>query len=412
MTGQLESVVLDRDAPPASLRRRPWLWLGGMAIVLLAGGAALVGPKLLHNAHTAAAQPSAPPPPTVTVSAPVQRDLASWTTFTGQFSAVDYVEIRAQVSGYLTEIHFTDGQIVHKGDLLFVIDPRPYQIALQQASAQMLTAAAGLELANQEIARTTELHRRDFASGELLDQRVQQQRAAQAALDQAEAAVRSAQLNLEFTHITAPLTGRISSHRASIGNLIGGGQSGVTPTLLTTIVSLDPIHLDFDMSENDYLAYQRYLQGQHGGPIDHTVEASLSDEKTWTRRGTLDFIDNQMDRGSGTIHARATLPNPDLFIAAGQFARLRLPTSAARPRLLVPDSAVSTDQSRKLLMTVAADGSVVAKPVELGPLSGGLRIINGGLAPTDRVIINGLMRARPGTKVTPQPGRIAAPAQS
>ena len=413
MTGHLDSVVLDRDAPAALTRRRPGLWLAGIVLVLLAGGAALVGPKLLHNAHTAAAQPAAPPPPTVTVSAPVQRDLASWTTFTGQFSAVDYVEIRAQVSGYLTEIHFTDGQIVHQGDLLFVIDPRPYQIALQQASAQMLTAAAGLELANQEIARTAELHRRDFASGELLDQRVQQQRAAQAALDQAKAAVRSAQLNLEFTHVTAPLTGRISSHRASIGNLIGGAQSGVTPTLLTTIVSLDPIHLDFDMSEGDYLAYQRYLQVQQGGgPIDHTVEASLSDERTWTRRGTLDFIDNQMDRGSGTIHARATLPNPDLFIAAGQFARLRLPTSAARPTLLVPDSAVSTDQSRKLLMTVAADGSVVAKPVELGPLSGGLRIVKSGLAATDRVIINGLMRARPGTKVTPQPGSISPPAQS
>jgi RND family efflux transporter MFP subunit len=413
MTAHPDSLVLNRNTAPISLGRRPGLWLGGIAIVLLAGGAALFAPKLLQNTHTASAQPTPPPAPPVTVSAPLQRDLASWTTFTGQFSAVDYVEIRAQVSGYLTEIHFTDGQIVHKGDLLFVIDPRPYEITLQQASAQVLTAAAGLDLANQEIVRTTELHRRDFASGELLDQRVQQQRAAQAALDQARAAVRSAQLNLEFTHITAPLTGRISSHRASIGNLIGGGQNGASPTLLTTIVSLDPIHLDFDMSEGDYLAYQRYLQSQHGGsPIDHTVQASLSDEQTWTRRGELDFVDNQMDRSSGTIHARATLPNPDLFIAAGQFARLRLPTSAARPTLLLPDAAVSTDQSRKLVMTVAADGTVVPKPVEVGPLSGGLRIINGGLAATDRVIINGLMRARPGTKVTPQPGNIAPPAQT
>ena len=412
MTGQLDSLVFGRDTLP-SLRRRPKLWLGGFAVLLLAGSAALFGPKLLQSGRTASAQPPPPPAPAVTVSAPVQRDLASWTTFTGQFSAVDYVEIRAQVSGYLTEIHFTDGQIVHKGDLLFVIDPRPYEITLQQAAAQVLTAASSLDLANQEIVRTTELHRRDFASGELLDQRVQAQRAAQATLDQAKAAVRSAQLNLEFTHITAPLTGRISSHRASIGNLIGGGQSGVTPTLLTTIVSLDPIYLDFDMSEGDYLAYQRYLHGQHGqGPIDHTVQASLSDEQTWTRRGQLDFVDNQMDRSSGTIHARATLPNADLFIAAGQFARLRLPTSAARPTLLVPDSAVSTDQSRKLVMTVAPDGSVVPKPVEVGPLSGGLRIIKAGLSPTDQVIINGLMRARPGTKVTPQPGSIAGAAES
>jgi RND family efflux transporter MFP subunit len=342
----------------------------------------------------------------VTVSAPLQRDLANWTTFTGQFSAVDYVELRAQVSGYLTEIHFTDGQLVKKGDLLFVIDPRPYEIALQQAQAQVLTAQAGLDLANREIVRTTELHRNDFASGELLDQRVQQQKAAQAALEQARAAVRSAALNLEFTHITAPLAGRISAHRVSVGDLIAGGQSGATPTLLTTIVSLDPIHLDFDMSENDFLAYQRFLQSRHD-QVDRTVEARLSDEQGWPRRGTLDFLDNQMDRSSGTLHARATLPNPDYFIAAGQFARLRLPTSAPKPTLLVPDAAVVTDQNRTLLMTVAADGTVVPKPVELGPIEGGLRVIASGLAPTDRVIINGLMRARPGGKVTPQPGTIA-----
>jgi RND family efflux transporter MFP subunit len=408
MTSHLNTLVLDRNNVPAPVVRRPRLWIGGVAVLLLAGGAALLGPKWLHSAQSASAQAPAPLPPAVTVSPPLQRDLASWTTFTGQFSAVDYVEIRAQVSGYLTEIHFTDGQIVHKGDLLFVIDPRPYEIALQQAGAQLLTAAAGLDLANKEIVRTTELHHNDFASGELLDQRVQQQRAAQAGVDQAKAAVRSAQLNLEFTHITAPLTGRISTHRASIGNLILGAQSLGSTTLLTTIVSLDPIHLDFDMSEGDYLAYQRFLQSQHGGsPVDRTVEASLSDEQTWTRHGVLDFVDNQMDRSSGTIHARASLPNPDLFIAAGQFARLRLPTSALKPTLLVPDSAVSTDQSRKLVMTVAADGTVVPKPVEVGALSDGLRIISAGLAPTDRVIINGLMRARPGSKVTPQPGSIA-----
>jgi multidrug efflux system membrane fusion protein len=410
MTGHLDTLVLTRNVP-AAVGRRPKLWAGGLAVLLLAGGAAFLGPKWLHNAPSASAQPS-PPPPAVTVSTPLQRDLAGWTIFTGQFSAVDFVEVRAQVSGYLTEIHFTDGQIVHKGDLLFVIDPRPYEIQLQQAGAQLLTATAGLDLANQEIARTTELRRRDFASGELLDQRVQQQRAAQAALEQAKAAVRSAQLNLEFSRITSPLTGRISTHRASIGNLISGGQAAGSATLLTTIVSLDPIHLDFDMSEGDYLAYQRFLQSQHGGsPVDRTVEASLSDEQGWSHRGELDFVDNQMDRSSGTIHARASLPNPDLFIAAGQFARLRLPTSAAKMTLLVPDAAVSTDQSRKLVMTVAADGTVVPKPVETGPLNGDLRVISFGLSATDRVIINGLMRARPGSKVTPQVGNITVAAQ-
>jgi RND family efflux transporter MFP subunit len=424
MTGHLDTLavdgssVLDRNSSPdrnLGLRRtgivppivgRSRLWAGGIVVVLLLGGAALLGPKFLHGTAPAAAQSA--PPPAVTVSPPLQRKLASWTTFTGQFSAVDYVEIRAQVSGYLTEIHFTDGQIVHQGDLLFVIDPRPYEIALQQATAQVLTAVASLDLANKEIARTTELHHQEFATGELLDQRGQQLQAARAALEQAKAAVRSAQLNLEFTHITAPLTGRISSHRASLGNLILGAQSLGSTTLLTTIVSLDPIHLDFDMSEGDYLTYQRYLQSRQGGtPVDHTVEASLSDEQSWTRRGQLDFVDNQMDRSSGTIHARATLPNADLFIAAGQFGRLRLPMSVDKPTLLVPDEAVSTDQSRKLVMTVAADGTVVPKPVEVGALSDGLRIISAGLAPTDRVIINGLMRARPGSKVTPQPGSIA-----
>jgi RND family efflux transporter MFP subunit len=213
--------------------------------------------------------------------------------------------------------------------------------------------------------------------------------------------------------VTAPLTGRISQHRVSVGNLIIGGQSGGSVTLLTTIVSLDPIHLDFDMSEGDYLAYQRFLQSQHSGvSIDRTVEADLSDEQGWKRRGELNFLDNQMDRSSGTIHARASLPNPDLFIAAGQFARLRLPTSAAQPTLLLPDSAIATDQSRKLVMTVAADGTVVPKPVEVGPLDNGLRVIKAGLLPSDQVIINGLMRARPGTKVTPQPGSITTVAQS
>jgi multidrug efflux system membrane fusion protein len=409
MTSHLDTQVLARNSVPASSGSSLKLWAGGIAALLLAGGAVLLAAQWPRNVSTAAA---APPPPAVTVSAPLQHDLASWTIFTGQFSAVDYVEVRAQVSGYLTEIHFTDGQIVRKGDLLFVIDPRPYEIQLQQAGAQVLTAAAGVDLASKEIARTTELHRRDFASGELLDQRVQQQHAAQAALDQAKAAVRSAQLNLEFSRITAPLTGRISSHRASIGNLISGGQTAGSATLLTTIVSLDPIHLDFDMSEGDYLAYQRFLQSQHGGnQVDSTVEANLSDEDGWTRRGELDFVDNQMDRGSGTIHARASLPNEDLFIAAGQFARLRLPTSTTKPTLLLPDAAVATDQSRKLVMTVAEDGTVVPKPVETGSLSGGLRIISSGLSPSDRVIINGLMRARPGSKVTPRPGNITIAAK-
>lgn len=386
-----------------------WVGLGALALLLAVGGSLGLS-RLGDTAATAA--PSAPPPPAVTVSPPLQRRVAGWTSFTGQFSAVNYVEIRAQVSGYLSEIRFTDGQIVHQGDLLFVIDPRPYEIQLQQATAQQQTAAAQLELANKQLARSAELKRSDVVSADVLDQRVQQQRAAQAALEQAKAAIRSAQLNLEFSRITAPLTGRISEHRVSVGSLVSGGPSTGATTLLTTIVSLDPIHLDFEMSEADYLSYQRFLQTQQsGGAVDRTVEASLSDEQGWPRRGVLDFLDNQLDRSSGTIHARASLANPDLFIAPGQFARLRLPVSEPRPVLLVPDAALTTDQSRKLVMTVGPDGTVVPKVVEIGALSDGLRIVRSGLAADDQVVINGLMRARPGAKVTPQPGSIAVAAR-
>lgn len=396
----------ERTRTPSSRSRRAGGWLLGL---LLVGGVLLAGRVLLMQQQPTPAM-AALPPPQVTVSPPLRHKVARWTKFTGQFSAVDRVELRAQVGGYLTEIHFTDGQIVKKGDLLFVIDPRPYEIALEQARAGLQTAQAALELANQQLARTTALKRSDFASAETFDQRVQQQRGAIASLEQAKASVRAAELNLEFTHITAPISGRIGAHRVSIGNLIGGGQSSAT-TLLATLVSLDPIYLDFDMSEADYLAYQRFLQSQKRdqGKVDGTIEASLSDEDTFKHRGKLDFLDNEVDRSSGTLHARATLANSNLLIAPGQFARLRLPVSAASDVLLVPDSAISSDQSHKVVMTVAPDGTVVPKLVEIGALTGDLRVIRSGLAAGDRVIINGLMRARPGSKVTPQPGTIPPP---
>jgi RND family efflux transporter MFP subunit len=397
-------------APRASTSRhlRTWLAAGGTLLLLAVGAVAAL--PYLQPKHVAAAQ-VVPPPPAVTVSTPVQRRVATWTRFTGQFSAVDSVDLRAQVSGYLTEIHFKDGQIVRKGDLLFVIDPRPFQIQLQQATAQYQSAIAALDLANAQQQRAASLERHEFESRDVLDQRVQAQRNAQATLQQAEAAIRSAQLNLEFSRITAPFDGRIGAHQVSVGALISGGNGG-NNTLLANIVSLNPIHLDFDMSESDYLAWHRYHEAQPKDAPPEPVEATLSDEQGWPRQGVLDFVDNQMDRGSGTIHARASLPNPNLLIAPGQFASLRLPTSAPRDVLLVPDSALVTDQSNKLVMTVAADGTVVPKRVQTGPLADGLREIIGGLTPTDRVIINGLMRARPGTKVSPQQGTIAADTSS
>ena len=392
------------DTAPSPKGRRP---VGRTVLILaLLLGAGYAAHGLLQPAGppTAAALP---PPPTVTVSAPLRRKLASWTTFTGQFSAVDRVEIRAQVSGYLTDIDFKDGQLVKKGDLLFVIDPRPYQIALANAHAQVETAEASLDLAKKELVRTSSLVQSNYASRETFDQRTQQQHGAEAALDQAKAVLGTAELNMEWTRIVAPLSGRISAHRVSIGNLVTGGQGGGTTTLLTTIVSEDPVYLDFDMGEGDYIAYQRYLhRAPDGRGIDHTVDIALSDETGWPRKGKLDFIDNEMDRSSGTLHARATVPNADLLIAPGQFARLRVPTGGEAEVTLVPDAALGMDQSRTIAMTVAPDGTVVPKPVQTGAAVGDLRVIKGGLAPDDRVIVNGLMFAHPGTKVSPKLGTI------
>ncbi len=386
---------------PVPKARRGW-GVGVLVLLAVAGGG-----YWAYGSRGGAAPPAAPPPPpAVTVSRPLQRNLAQTTEFTGQFSAIDQVDLRAQVSGYLTEIRVSDGQLVHKGDLLFVVDPRPYEIALQTAVAQVQTANASLELANKQVARSTALKRNDFESAEVVDQRTQAVQSAAATLEQAKAAIRSAQLNLSFTRITAPFDGRVGARQVSVGSLVSGAVGNGTK--LSTIVSLDPIHVDFDMSEADALTYGRYLASKQAG-VDRTVKLSLGDDAGWTRQGTLDFLDNQVDRSSGTLHARATVANPDLLITPGQFARVQVPMSAPRPVLLVPDAALVTDQSLKMVMTAAADGTVTPKPVEIGALDGDtLRVITKGLAPTDQVIINGLMRLRPGARVSPQPGTIEA----
>ena len=353
------------------------------------------------------------PPPAVTVSQPIQRELVERDEFTGQFAAKEYVEIRARVSGYLTEIHFEDGQIVKEGDLLFVIDPRPYEATLAAARAQLAQANAQVDLATQQLSRSAELRKKDFEPASNYDQRVSDLKVAAAATESAKAAIRSAELNVGFTRITAPLTGRISNHQVSVGNLVSGSDSAATPAL-TTIVSLDPIYFYFDMSEGDYLTYQRATAA---GKLDEARDSSpvyvrLTDETEWPRRGLLNFIDNQVDRGAGTIRARATFPNSDFFVTPGQFGRIRIPASERYNAILIPDGAVVTDQSRKVVMTVKDDGTVEPKVVRPGPMTDdGLRIIRSGLAPTDRVIINGLVRARPGGKVTPQPGKIETAAQ-
>jgi RND family efflux transporter MFP subunit len=353
------------------------------------------------------------PPPKVTVAKPLIREMIEWKDFTGQFEAVDSVDIRARVSGYLESINFTDGQIVKKGDLLFVIEPKPFELALESAKADLAQANANLDLAKSQLARTAELVKKSYATAETYDTRVAQVNTATATRDSAIARLNQAQLNLDYTRVTAPIAGRASRHELSVGNLVIGGTTG-TPTLLTTIVSLDPIHIFFNVSEADGMTYKRLVaRGEIPSARERKVEvqAQLMDESDWPLKGIIDFVDNQYDRSTGTIRVRAAFPNPEYFITPGQFGRVRVPMSQLHPVMLVPDAAVVTDQSTKLLFNVAPDGTVVPKPVQLGPvIDGNLRIVRSGITKDDDVIVVGLLRARPGQKVTPEQGTVEAAA--
>jgi RND family efflux transporter MFP subunit len=355
---------------------------------------------------------AAPPPPQVTVSAPILKDIVEWDEYTGQFQAVEEVEIRSRVSGYLDQIHFRDGQIVNAGDLLFSIDPRPFQIAVNSAKAQLSEAKARLDLANAQLARAEQLRKKDNVSAAVYDERYQEMRAAAASVEVADSALRDAELNLQYGSITAPIEGRIGERAVSIGNLVNGG-SGPETTVLTTIVSLNPIRLVFDISEAELLAYQRAVaEGRMTATPERSIEvqAKLMDDTAWILNGRIDFIDNQVNRGSGTIRVRAVFPNPDFKLTPGQFGRIRVPASNRYKAIIVPEAALLNDQARKIVMTVAEDGTVVPKVVRPGPNRGPeLRIIRSGLEPTDKIIISGLMRVRPGMKVTAQDGAIDIP---
>jgi len=369
---------------------------------------ALLGTWLKYSPGASGTSASAAPAalPQVVVSKPLVQDLDTQLGFLGQFSAVSQVELRAQVGGTLTGIFFKDGDIVRKGDLLFTIDPRPYEITLAEATATLDVATAHLELANRQFDRAKDLEQNNAGSVENVDQRTSDQRAARAAVEDAKARIRDAQFDLDHCRITAPFTGRMGTHLVSVGNLIAGSRTATSPTtLLATLVSLDPIYLDFDMSESDFLAYSKYRGYLKGGHVQN-VEVTLGDDNQYARSGVFDFLDNVLDRSSGTIHARATLANSNLVLTPGLFARVRLVVAPPSPTLLVPDSAVLPDQSQHMVMTVSADGTVAPKRVEVGEIRDGLRVIRSGLARSDRVIVDGLLHAAPGTKVITQDGTI------
>ena len=346
-----------------------------------------------------------PPPPTVTVAKPTVRAVTDQDEYVGRFVAIDSVEIRARVSGYLDKIHFRDGQMVKQGDLLFTIDKRPFENTLAQARANLAQAKANLAFAESDLDRGKQLVRERTISEQVFQQRTQAFGSAQASVAANEAAVKQAELDLDFTEFRAPVAGRIGDRRVSPGNLVTGGTTGTT-TMLGTIVSMDPIRFEFSMDEASYLRYERFAQtGKEVTGREHgvTVGLKLIDDKNFERRGSMDFVDNAIDRSSGTIRGRAVFANPDGLLTPGMFGRVRVPGSPSYNALLLPDAAIGTEQIRKYVLVVGADNKAVMKYVTLGQLTeDNLRVIKDGIDAGDRVVVNGLMRVRPGQTVKPE----------
>jgi multidrug efflux system membrane fusion protein len=350
-----------------------------------------------------------PPPPSVTVAKPTLRTIVDQDEYVGRFVAVGEVEVRARVSGYLEKVHFEDGQLVKAGDLLFTIDKRPFQNTLAQARANLETAKSNLIFAEADIGRGRQLLRDRTISEQVFEQRSQTFRNAQAAVTASEAMVRQAELDLEFTELKAPISGRIGDRRVTVGNLVTGGTGGNT-TLLAVIVTTDPIRLEFTFDEASLLRYERLTRDGGTGLAGTPVRLRLIDEEDFSHHGRMDFVNNVIDRATGTIRGRAQFANADGLFTPGMFARVQVPGSAPYQALLLPDSAVATEQSRKYVLVVNADDIVAQRYVTLGDIVDGLRVIKSGITRDDRVIVAGLMRARAGSKVTPQ--EQGAPAQA
>ncbi len=350
------------------------------------------------QAPNAASAP--PPPPPVTVAKPVVKEIVEWDEFTGRFEAVGAVEIRARVGGYLETASFTEGSLVRQGDVLFVIDRRTFRAALAQAEASVVSARTTVDLTKVELDRAERLMRTGNTSEQTLDNRRQQFGAAQANLDGARAAAEQARLNLGFAEIKAPIGGRISRKLVTEGNLIQADG-----TLLTTIVSLDPIYFYFDVDERSYLAYVRAARDANPtvqSVIGQEVTVTLPDERGSKRKGRIDFVDNRIDPATGTMRLRAVFENNDLYLVPGLFARIQIQGSPSYRAVLIPDEAVGADQDRRIVFAVGADGTVTPQVIRPGPRIDGYRVVRQGLTGDETIVISGLMRVRPGGKVTPQ----------
>ncbi|KQS54382.1 hemolysin secretion protein D [Brevundimonas sp. Leaf363] len=371
-------------------------------VAMLAASALLMS---LNYGCAPRSEAQTPPPASVTVAQPLVRTVQDWDDFTGRFEAPQEVEVRARVGGYVQQVHFRDGQVVQRGQLLFTLDPRPAQAALQAAQAQLAQANAQLALARSQAARAETLLASQAVSQAEADTARSGVQTAQAAVAAANAAVRARRLDVEFTRVTAPITGRVSDRRVDAGNLVAGGSSA--GDLLTTIVAASPIYFTFDGSEAVLLKYQRQAR-QGAAPI----QIRLQDEANFSRAGTLDFTDNAIDTASGVVRLRAVVANADNFLKPGMFGQARLAGSGSYQAMLVPDAAIATDQARRVVYVMNADGTAAPRPVQLGPLVDGLRVVRSGLQANDRVIIAGLQRVQqPGAKIKPVNGRIEPVAQ-
>lgn len=342
--------------------------------------------------------PPAPPPPSVLVAKPLTQQVTDWDDYSGRFEAMDWVELRPRVSGAIESVHFNDGDVVTKGQLLFVIDARPWQALLAKANADLAIAQAALGLADAELQRARTLAESQLISRSQVDLRAAAQQQAAAAVAGAQAAVQTQQLNLAYTRVTAPLSGRASWRRLAPGNLVTADT-----TVLTTIASTDPIRFVFDLPESALLRYRR----EASDPRQRLVDIRLQDETDYRWKGRVDFIDNAVDRGAGTLRARARVDNPAGLLTPGMFGHLRLLASQPSQALLVPDQAIVTDQTRQVLYSVDENGTVAQHVIQPGRLIGGLRVIRNGISADEQIIISGVQRARPGKQVSVQAGQVS-----
>lgn len=355
------------------------------------------------------AQTAPPAAPPVTVAPPISKRIKMWDEYSGRFEAVARVEVRPRVAGFVEQVHFKDGSLVKAGDLLFTLDKRPFEIAVESAKADVTRQDAQVLLTQADLDRAEPLAKSKVMSEQVFEQRKASVSVAQAQLASAKAALKTAELNLEWTEVRAAIAGRISDKKVDPGNLVAGGNSGAT--LMATIVSLNPIHFVFDVAEADYLRYARLnLAGSRPSSreTNNPVRVRLADEATWTHEGTMNFVDNALNERSGTLRARAVFDNKDGLLTPGVFARLQL-FGGETDALLVPDDAIVSDQARKIVLTTGDDNTIKAAQVTLGPISDGLRVVKDGLKADDRVVIQGIANpmVRPGAKVTSTPGTIA-----